>query len=58
MSYYLGTTKVMAHKELGLTSLKDADGGTICIPAGTTQEQQVAAYAAKLGIKLEPVLIE
>lgn len=57
-SYYLGTTKVMAHKELGLTSLKDADGGTICIPAGTTQEQQVAAYAAKLGIKLEPVLIE
>ncbi|MGE3290893.1 MAG: amino acid ABC transporter substrate-binding protein [Geminicoccaceae bacterium] len=58
MSYYLGTTKVMAHKELGLTSLKDADGGTICIPAGTTQEQQVAAYTAKLGIKLEPVLIE
>lgn len=58
MSYYLGTTKVMAHKELGITSLKDADGGTICIPAGTSQEQQVAAYTAKLGIKLEPVLIE
>ena len=58
MSYYLGTTKVMAHKELGLKSLKDAAGGTICIPAGTTQEQQVAAYTAKLGIKLEPVLIE
>ena len=57
-SYYLGTTKVMAHKELGLKSLKDAQGGTICIPAGTTQEQQVAAYTAKLGIKLEPVLIE
>jgi general L-amino acid transport system substrate-binding protein len=58
MSYYLGTTKVMAHKELGLKSLKDAAGGTICIPAGTSQEQQVAAYTAKLGIKLEPVLIE
>jgi general L-amino acid transport system substrate-binding protein len=57
-SYYLGTTKVMAHKKLGLKSLKDADGGTICIPAGTTQEQQVSAYTAKLGIKLEPVLIE
>ena len=58
MSYYLGTTKAMAHKELGLASLKDAQGGTICIPAGTPQEQQVAAYTAKLGIKLEPVLIE
>ncbi|MBZ9883614.1 amino acid ABC transporter substrate-binding protein [Mesorhizobium sp. CA10] len=57
-SYYLGTTKVMAHKELNLKSLKDANGGTICIPAGTSQEQQVAAYAQKLGIKLEPVLIE
>lgn len=57
-SYYLGTTKVMAHKELNLKSLKDANGGTICIPAGTSQEQQVAAYTAKLGIKLEPVLIE
>ncbi|MBN9220296.1 MAG: amino acid ABC transporter substrate-binding protein [Mesorhizobium sp.] len=58
MSYYLGTTKVMAHKELNLKSLKDANGGTICIPAGTSQEQQVAAYTQKIGIKLEPVVIE
>lgn len=57
-SYYLGTTKIMAHKELGLTSLKDADGGTICIPAGTSQQAQIASYSAKLGIKLEPVVIE
>ena len=58
LSYYLGTTKIMAHKELGLTSLKDADGGTVCIPAGTTIQQQIAAYGSKLGITLEPVLIE
>lgn len=57
-SYYLGTTKVMAHKELNLTSLKDADGGSVCIPAGTTQEQQITSYASKIGIKLEPVVIE
>lgn len=57
-SYYLGTTKIMAHKELGLTSIKDADGGTICIPAGTTQEQQIASYTQRLGIKLEPVVIQ
>lgn len=58
LSYYLGTTKIMAHKELGLTSLKDADGGTVCIPAGTTIQQQIASYASRLGITLEPVLIE
>ncbi|MXN17867.1 transporter substrate-binding domain-containing protein [Pseudooceanicola sp. GBMRC 2024] len=57
-SYYLGTTKVMAHKKLGLTSLKDADGGTICIPAGASQERQVASYAKRIGITLETVAIE
>lgn len=58
LSYYLGTTKIMAHKSLGLTSLQDADGGTICVPAGTTQQQQIASYSARLGVTLEPVLIE
>lgn len=58
LSYYLGTTKIMAHKSLGLTSLKDADGGTVCVPAGTTQQQQIASYTAQMGITLEPVLIE
>lgn len=57
-SYYLGTTKVLAHKELELTSLADADGGTICIPAGSSQEKQVSSYAARLGISLETVAIE
>ncbi len=57
-SYYLGTTKVMAHKELGLTGLADADGGTICIPAGASQERQVASYAERIGITLETVAIE
>ncbi|RAI01679.1 ABC transporter substrate-binding protein [Acuticoccus sediminis] len=56
--YYLGTTKVMAHKDLGIASLKDADGGSVCIPAGTTIERQVASYADRIGITLEPVLFE
>lgn len=58
LSYYLGTTKIMAHKSLGLETLADADGGTICIPAGTTQQQQIASYTQRLGITLEPVIIE
>lgn len=58
LPYYLGTTSVMAHSELGLASLADADGGTICIPAGTTIERQVASYAGRHGIELETVIIE
>jgi general L-amino acid transport system substrate-binding protein len=57
-SYYLGTTKVMAHKELGLADLKAADGGTICIPAGTSIESQVASYVDRIGVDLETVAIE
>lgn len=57
-SYYLGTTKVLAHKELNLTSLKDADGGSICVPASTSTERQVASYLESQGIKMEIVAIE
>lgn len=57
-SYYLGTTKIMAHKELELSGVKDADGGTICIPAGASQERQVSSYADRIDISLETVAIE
>lgn len=57
-SYYLGTTKVMAHKSLGLKSFKDGNGGTVCVPAGTTIENQVTSYAKHLGIKVKIVAIE
>ena len=57
-SYYLGTTKVMAHKELELASLADADGGTICVPAGTSTEKQVTNYLQKIGVEMEIVAIE
>lgn len=57
-SYYLGTTKVMAHKELGVTSLADAAGGSICVPASTSTERQVASYLEAKGIEMEIVAIE
>ncbi len=56
--YFLGTTKVMVRKELGITTLAEADGGSICIPAGTTIERQVASYVQRIGIDIEPVLFE
>lgn len=58
MSYYLGTTKVMGHKELNLTSLKDAEGGSICVPASTSTERQVSSYLQAKGIDMEIVAIE
>lgn len=57
-SYYLGTTKVMAHKDLNLATLKDADGGSICVPAGTSVEQQVSSYLQRIGITMEIVAIQ
>lgn len=57
-SYYLGTTKVMAHKELNLTTLADAKGGSICVPASTSVERQVSSYLAAKGIEMEIVAIE
>ncbi|UFM67127.1 amino acid ABC transporter substrate-binding protein (plasmid) [Paracoccus sp. MA] len=57
-SYYLGTTRVLAHKELELESLKDAEGGTICVMAGTSQEKQLTSYLQQIGIEMEVVAIE
>lgn len=57
-SYYLGTTKVMAPVELGLTTLADAAGGSVCVPAATTIERQVASYLDARGIEMEIVAIE
>ena len=57
-AYFLGTTKVMVRTDSGITSLAEADGGSVCIPAGTTIERQVASYADRIGITIEPVLFE
>ncbi|WP_199523189.1 amino acid ABC transporter substrate-binding protein [Pararhodobacter sp. CCB-MM2] len=58
MSYYLGTTKVMGHAELGLETLADAAGGSICVPASTSTERQVSSYLEANGIEMEIVAIE
>lgn len=58
MPYYLGTTKVLAHKSLGITSMKEADGGTVCVPAGAVQEKNTANYASRIGITLQTITME
>jgi len=58
MPYYLGTTKALAHASLGITSMKEADGGTVCVPAGAAQEKYTANYAQSIGINLQTIAME
>jgi len=58
MPYYLGTTKALAHAALGITSIKEADGGTLCVPAGTAQEKYAANYIETLGITVQTIAME
>lgn len=57
-TYYLAETLVMVPAKMELKSLKDADGATACVAAGSVQERQLASYTAKIGITVEPVTIE
>ncbi|AFK56474.1 transporter substrate-binding domain-containing protein [Tistrella mobilis] len=56
--YIIGTFQVMTHKELGAAHITDLDGGSICAPAGSTNERVIAEYAAAKGISLETVSYE
>ncbi len=56
--YVLAPIRVLTRKELGAESIADLDGGTICVPAGTTIERYVAEYAAATGIQADFLAIE
>jgi len=56
--YFLGSNNVMVHKELGIETAAGLDGGSVCIPAGTTLERHWASYATRLGIDVEVISFE
>ncbi len=56
--YIIGTFQVLAPKSLGVSSVLEMDGGSICAPAGTTNERVISAYAANHGIRIELVSLE
>jgi len=58
MPYYIGTTRALAHAALGISSIKEADGGTLCVPAGTAQEKYAANYIESLGISVQTIAME
>lgn len=56
--YMLAPTKVMVRKDLAATSVRDLEGGSVCVPAGTSTEKSMAEYLERLGIKMEFVVSE
>lgn len=56
--YVLAPIRVMVLKSLGATSVKDLEGGSVCLPAGTSTERQMAEYLQRVGVKMEFVVSE
>ncbi|WP_191602124.1 amino acid ABC transporter substrate-binding protein [Marinomonas algicola] len=56
--YFFGGTQVMAHADSGVQELKDLEGGTICVEAGTTNERLIADKMASLDIDYNIVSYE
>lgn len=56
--YVLAPIKVLVPKKLGAKSVKDLEGGTVCLPAGTSTERQMAEYLQRVGTKMEFVVAE
>ncbi len=57
VNYYDGQGFI-APRSLGVSSVKDLDGASICIQTGTTTELNLAEYFRLNGISYEPVPIE
>lgn len=57
VNYYDGQG-FMVRVDLGVSSVLDLDGATICIQTGTTTELNLAEYFRKNGMSYEPVPIE
>lgn len=57
VNYYDGQG-FMVPKELGVSSVKELDGATICIQTGTTTELNLADYFRVNGMSYDPVPVE
>ena len=48
--YYIGGQGFLTRKDKGVKKIADLDGATICIPQGTTTEQNLADYFSEKGL--------
>lgn len=56
--YLFTSQKLMVRKELGASSIADLDGGSVCLPAGTSVERFLANYLAGNGLSMEFIASE
>ncbi|MGH7004053.1 MAG: transporter substrate-binding domain-containing protein, partial [Alphaproteobacteria bacterium] len=51
--YVFSAQKIMVRKELGAKSIKDLNGGSVCLPAGTSVEKLLADYLKRNAVTME-----
>mgnify|MGYP002713020647 CR=1 FL=1 len=49
---------MMVRKDLGITTLAELEGGTICVQSGTTTEKNLADVYRGMGVDIEPVVFD
>jgi len=49
---------MLVHADLGVTTLEELEGGTICVQTGTTTELNLTDQMAARGVSYEPVVFE
>ncbi len=57
VTYYDGQG-FLVKKELGLTSVKELDGATVCLQSGTTTELNLSDYFRAQGLSFTPVVFD
>lgn len=56
-NFYTGQS-FMVHKELGVNSVKELDGASVCVLAGSVTERYVADYFRANNMKFTPIAVE
>ena len=54
--YVFASQNVMVRRDSGIKSMKDLNGGSVCVPAGTSTERTLADFLNGKGIKMEFVV--
>ncbi len=49
---------MMVRKDLGISTLAELEGGTICVQSGTTTEKNLADVYRGMGVDIEPVVFD
>lgn len=56
--YFFGGSQVMVNKSLNVTSIKELDGATFCVIAGTTPERALTDYMSREGLDFSVIALE